>query len=585
MVSLMRSLPTHGLGSRALVRLRDERGIALIMAIGIMMVLTIALSTTIFFTSASARHANRSNAGQKAYALAEAGVNNAIAVLRASYDPPATPIWPGLASYLPSGQAAYNGGSCTAPVNNCTTWSGTLAGPFAGTPSAPWHYEWRISATGTVRNPTGPGAAPVTRNATAVVPVIIPTTTQVGSSGPLDFLYSGSDMWFENSVHVKAPIYVTRDLHLESTAKIDGTAAKAAIGNDLYLKNPGPGTNQNQIGLTGGTDPRIGEIHVIGQCVTGAKEDRHPCGPTTAQWDADRIFATVHDNVIPPGPPPFISFIPKLTCCAPFTGAISPAGPPAGPPDNPSNMGFWYLNADLGPMTPCTTSSGTPPTFDTAAGADSSINWSASPTTVINLTPAASYSCKSMVASTVLGELSWNATAKLLTVKGTIFIDGSITIAPGATARYTGQATIITSGTFGMKNNIICATHPGYTGPCDFSATSPWDPNKSALVIVADGLNGAGKAQGQGSDFDPGDGIHLKSSGFQGALIANHSVTTDTTTQMQGPMISVYDGVFAGQSNDLIFPPISFAPSGGDTIITPDLPKPQLLSPRNFAGG
>jgi hypothetical protein len=136
-----------------------------------------------------------------------------------------------------------------------------------------------------------------------------------------------------------------------------------------------------------------------------------------------------------------------------------------------------------------------------------------------------------------------------------------------------------------MKNNTICATHPGYTGPCDFTATSPWDPNQSALVIVADGLNGAGNAQGQGSDFDPGDGIHLKSSGFQGALIANHSVTTDTTTQMQGPMISVYDGVFAGQSNDLIFPPINFAPSGGDTIITPDLPKPLLLAPQNFGDG
>ena len=33
-------------------------------------------------------------------------------------------------------------------------------------------------------------------------------------------------MWFENSVHVKAPVYVTRDLHLESTALIDGAAQK-----------------------------------------------------------------------------------------------------------------------------------------------------------------------------------------------------------------------------------------------------------------------------------------------------------------------------------------------------------------------
>ena len=135
-----------------------------------------------------------------------------------------------------------------------------------------------------------------------------------------------------------------------------------------------------------------------------------------------------------------------------------------------------------------------------------------------------------------------------------------------------------------MKNNDICATHPGYTGACDYTATSPWDPNQSALVIVADGLSGAGSAQGQGSDFDPGDGIHLKSADFQGALIANHAIRNETTSRMQGPMISVYDGVFAGQSNDLIFPPILFAPSGGGGIIS-DPPKPQLLSPRNYGGG
>jgi hypothetical protein len=135
-----------------------------------------------------------------------------------------------------------------------------------------------------------------------------------------------------------------------------------------------------------------------------------------------------------------------------------------------------------------------------------------------------------------------------------------------------------------MKNNEMCATHPGYTGACDYTATSPWDPNQAALVIVADGLNGAGSAQGQVSDFDPGDGVHLKSAAFQGALIANHAINNETTSRMQGPMISAYDGVIAGQSNDLIFPPINFAPSGGGGIIS-DPPKPQLLSPRNYGGG
>ena len=72
---------------RLLVRLSDESGIALVMALGIMLVLTITLTTTIFLTSSSARHANSSNAGPKAYSLAEAGVNNAIAQIAPNYRP------------------------------------------------------------------------------------------------------------------------------------------------------------------------------------------------------------------------------------------------------------------------------------------------------------------------------------------------------------------------------------------------------------------------------------------------------------------------------------------------------------------
>src|SRR5688500_8067956 len=46
--------------------LANERGMALVMALGIMLVLTIALTTVITLTAAGARDANRSNAWQKA---------------------------------------------------------------------------------------------------------------------------------------------------------------------------------------------------------------------------------------------------------------------------------------------------------------------------------------------------------------------------------------------------------------------------------------------------------------------------------------------------------------------------------------
>ena len=118
--------------------LHEEEGVALVLAIITMLVLTIALTTVMFMTAAGARDAHRSNAGQKASALAESGINNALAVLNESYaSPTVPPIYPGDSTLLPSRQTVYGSGSCTAPVNNCVTWSGTLTGPLPPSASAP----------------------------------------------------------------------------------------------------------------------------------------------------------------------------------------------------------------------------------------------------------------------------------------------------------------------------------------------------------------------------------------------------------------------------------------------------------------
>ena len=131
----------------------------------------------------------------------------------------------------------------------------------------------------------------------------------------------------------------------------------------------------------------------------------------------------------------------------------------------------------------------------------------------------------------------------MLTVKGTIFIDGSIYISAGrATARYTGEATIVASGTFGMKKATRSAPPSRLHGRVRLHGLALGsEPDRARDRRRRCG--GAGNAQGQGSDFNPGDGIELKSAGFQGALIANQTIRNETTAQMQGPMISVYDGV------------------------------------------
>src|SRR5262245_60598837 len=211
---------------------RDEEGIALVLAILIMLVLTIVLGSVIFMTAAAARDAHRSNAGQKASALAESGLNNALAVLNANY--PGITIFPGDANLLltttltapvttlpasttinVASTLGYNAGantisvgssgavSCTgisatsftgctggvagtyvtgttvaratAAGTGSTTWSGTLV----NVPNNPsWKWQWQLTASGRIKNPTGP-TSDVVRTASAIVPVVIPDSASV----------------------------------------------------------------------------------------------------------------------------------------------------------------------------------------------------------------------------------------------------------------------------------------------------------------------------------------------------------------------------------------------------------------------
>jgi hypothetical protein len=583
---------------RCLSLSRDESGIVLILALVVMLVLTIALATALAISSSGSRNANRVDAGQKAYAIAESGINNAVAVLQANY--PGTVAYPGNSALLPSRSNVVGSGSCVAPVNNCVTWSGTLAGPLVG---PPWRYEWRITSMGTVQNPAAPGGT-VARQVTAIVPVVLPPTEPGTPAGPLAFLYANHNMTFTSSVQVNSPVYVTNnltlnnsvnilspvyvgnDLTLSSTSTIAGAAQTVSVGHDLFLTQP-----SNQIGQVGAGDPALTAIHVVHQCSSKNDPALHDCGTAADPWTTDKIFAIAHDNVMPASP---VSFVPTLTCCAPYGGSIAPAGVA-----NPSNMGFLYTNASPGPLSPCTTSSltgsATLPVFDTAGGTpDNSINNSATPTTPFNLTPSGGdYSCKTVLTDgSILGELSWNHTTKVLTVTGTIFIDGSATVdATGFSGnpafRYTGFGTIVLAGTFGMQGSALCAVVTSNGKDCNVSAGA-WNPNPpsgATLMILADGDGGGGGAQSQqGNLVSAGEGIHLKSAEFQGILVANKNITVETTATMQGPMISVYNDVLAGQTGTLSFPTIAFPPSGGGgTINNP--PLPQLLTPQSFAGG
>jgi hypothetical protein len=111
------------------------------------------------------------------------------------------------------------------------------------------------------------------------------------------------------------------------------------------------------------------------------------------------------------------------------------------------------------------------------------------------------------------------------------------------------------------------------TGGGDCDTAAPWDPNVSGMFIFAAG------------DFGDGIGIDIDKGQYQGGLFAANKISaTVTGTVVQGPMVSAYSDVAAGQGGELSFPSISF-PTSGSSGFTGPLPLPRLLAPRNFGGG
>ena len=551
---------------------------ALVMALGIMLVLAIALTTVITFSAAGARDSHRVNAGQKAYALAEAGVNNALAVLNANY-PASTPGFPGPRCLLNPQTAPVGFPGVDLPLPACAT-----STPFTSTPDASRPNEtvtwwgrlrriggpvaWVIHSTGSVRNPTGPGAAPVTRTITAKVPVVIGPTQPI-PPGVLNWLYSTTNatalnsvdirspfytrgnLLIGNGVNVYAPLYVTcvdprvappptiatpcpstaGNVRMENTGEVF-QGATVAIGGSLTQTSP-----QNTVGKS---NARVSQAHIVNGCETHTRAYNASC-----EWDLHKVFVTggVGDRIMPTDPVP---------------------NPPV------IDWPFWYQFASPGPSWGC--DSGTTPMLESPANTalDNSVP------TIFNVTPGTSYSCK-----TLSGELTWDYPSKTLTINGTIYIDGSVKVEQSwggqDAARYQGQGSIYMSGSFLMKNVKLCAVVAANGKDCNFT-TNAWDPNATALIFVA-------KSRG----IDPGvqaaagnNSAEVKGASFQGVISGEYDILSETTSVIQGPVISFQGGLHLSQTSGASFPDIHFAPSGA-----PGNPPPPsvLLAPRDFGGG
>jgi hypothetical protein len=475
------------------VRLQDERGIALVTALGVLFVLSLTLTALVYYTSTNSRTSARERADQQARALAEAGINNALAVLYKDGVDLRDP------SLLPDGSAgegivtkAYEGGR--------SEWQGVLLDG-----GDKWY--WEVTARGIVKNPTGPAAQDIRRTVTAHVRFSMPQAHQL-TSPVWNWIYSGAtgaecDTTIDQSVAINAPLYVVGNLCMRSTAKVvrGNRPLAVVVEGKATLAEP-----QNAIGTS---TAKIDQVYVGNGCQYKNNAAVTPC-----------TFNTHDTNV-------------WAAALYPSDALLRIAEP---------QWAEWYRDASPGPMSPCATSSGTPPVFDV----DTFLGVQTVPG-VFHLTPqTASYSC-----ATRRGEISWNHQTKILKVRGTIFIDGSAKIENGLVGTYDAFSAIYLTGTLLIKNSSLCAfkKNDRVGEACDQAA---WNPNERMLIFAANGSGGQVPAD---------TSIQLVSSEFQGGLYGRWAVNSSTTTSTQGPQVSE-DDVQIGQSNNIGFPLITQVPAG-----------------------
>jgi hypothetical protein len=504
--------------------LRNQDGITLIMAVGILGVLSFAGATLIYYSNTNARSAEFSVDSTSAYDLAEAGINEMMAVL-------SRPENNALNKFLLGYQAD---GSVVKTVHEydagTVEWSGVLDELQA---------TWSLTSVGKIKNPTGQ-IADVTRTLTAKVPVTA-TITQPLNNPSWNYIMSTQvtggecDMTISNNVEVRTNLYVFGNLCLEQQGKV-----MRGETNPTSLIVKGKVTQRTQHNTIGTNGTPVTEVGVAQGCTWFNNAFHNPCQPGTGASGKDELFATTFTSS-------------PITLVAPTAQA---------------NWDPWYLNASPGPYYPCSvTNTGIPPTFDNDQGSPQAPDVSKrnnSVTTLFNLTGGSSYSCQ-----TAGGELTWNASTKILTVSGTIFIDGDLEATHSAQTlvQYDGQATIYLSGSLKIKNTKFCGGVVGAN--CNFSA---WDPNSEMLTFVA---NGAGRQ----AELAANVGVKMVNAHLQGALYATQKIELDTSSKVDGPMVGTE--VMLGQSvttND--FPTITTVPVGmpGNPTVYAQPNPPQLYS-------
>jgi Tfp pilus assembly protein PilX len=536
-------VPTAATKTLSLLRrlLRCERGFVLPATLGVSTVLAIVGTTALTYSTSSARTASRSSADKKAYALAEAGINDALAVLNL---PSNNPMLQRTLPACTTNNTKYS--NPAAQRTSVSTWSqaslstGSVAwcGTYVDSSNA-----WYLAAIGTTRDPNREAN---TLGSTLEARVTVtPTVVQPIGNPVWNYVYAGRtgnvcDQTLNNNVNGSSRMYVAGNLCIGNNANVMQTSI--TVGGNLALSGGNTAVGTNSVVST-----RV-ETEVGGTCSFGTGTPV----TCTGNQDALKIYSKLKD--------------------ANGDWAVGVNHTPRVIPPPTASFSTWYQNAIPGPAQSCTFSTGPVPTFDTNyPSMDNSV------TPVFNLTPLQAYDCRVGPAGQPSGEIKWTpptlTTPGQLYLTGTLYIDGSATISTGTAAstfavQYSGMAALYLSGTMYL-NGKLCATLTLAKTDCNFAS---YDPNSTMLTIIANG---------NGGQVNPGDSIQIVNNGeIQGSLFGTNGIEFGNNSFSDGPIVGSYL-VFGNNVTTNSFPDIQMVPVGD-----PGNPPVygQLNPPSGFSG-
>jgi Tfp pilus assembly protein PilX len=244
------------------LNLSGERGMALLMAIGIMVVLSIVGTTLVYYSASNLHSTSHSTGSQRAFSLAESGVSSAAAILSTAGNDPTSP------TLLPSSSSPA---ATTVADGTISYWGSYNASSLV----------WTVTGKGTIRNPNQ--ASPIVRIITQQYSVnSVPSWKYIYMDNPNGCLY------LSNTVQITQPLFTRGSLCIDNSSQVTSTASPVTVAGTIQTNNTA------SVGTSGS---HLAVLHIGGGCRYGTSGSFvTPCTATQHVY-ADSQDATIDATI------------------------------------------------------------------------------------------------------------------------------------------------------------------------------------------------------------------------------------------------------------------------------------------------